>query len=106
MNEALINAVAQSNVLILNGMANGIVAAIARGAARGRMPIWQVAKAYGEFQNIAATAQFGDPSQYLSGMNGLGQLLPQQPAQTVQPDITELLSKINDRLDALETSGQ
>ena len=78
------DAVQASNILVMNSYANAIAGAMARGAARGRMPSWQAVKAFNELQNIQTTIQFGDPSQYLTGQ--LNQALPANPTPAVVND--------------------
>ena len=75
VDEALRDACRNANVLVMNGMANGIVGAMARSAAKGRTPLL-----------------LGDPTQYMNGL-----LSNQLPAAPVAPapavDIKALIAQ-------------
>ena len=92
VDEALRDACRNANVLVMNGMANGIVGAMARSAAKGRTPGWQQVKAFQELQNMQQTLLLGDPTQYMNGL-----LSNQLPAAPVAPapavDIKALIAQ-------------
>ena len=100
VDEALRDACRNANVLVMNGMANGIVGSMARAAAKGRTPGWQQVKAFQELQNMQQTLLLGDPTQYMNGL--LSNQLPVAPAPVAVDDTPVWAKRLEERLIALE----
>jgi|TARA_R110002050_G_scaffold87673_3_gene185616 hypothetical protein len=77
MNHEAQAACSNANVLFMNGYVNALVGSMARLAAKGRTPGWQVVKSFNELQNIQSTILLGDPTQYMTNM--LSNTLPINP---------------------------